>query len=155
MLEQDVGIAALENGAAATHENGVGEPLEHLGFVPELAKRARVLGLVWPQDLRHHEGEQPIVPDEVHLVPAASPEALEDPSPLGDWRPDLEVPAWVLGLPRLWCAHLGARGGFETGNGRGQTREERPGKEFASGRARLARFFGERRWTPLHVDSML
>src|SRR5438876_1102841 len=41
MLEQDVGIAALENGAEATHENGVGEPLEHLGFVPELAKSAR------------------------------------------------------------------------------------------------------------------
>lgn len=100
VLEQNVRVGTVENGVEPTHEDGVRESLENLGLTPELSERTLVLGLVRPEDLRHGEREQPLVPDEVDLVAGAPAQPLHDRPPLCDRDAGLEFPACVL-FPRL------------------------------------------------------
>jgi hypothetical protein len=71
----------------------VSESLKHLDLAPKLIKRMFILGLVWPQDFCHRNGEEPIVPRQIDLVPAAPGEPLQHRASFCDLRSGLEVPA--------------------------------------------------------------
>jgi len=92
MLEQQVGIGAVEDGVESPDKGGMRKTLEQLGLPPELADGRLVLEEVGSKDLRDCERVQPLVPDEIHVIAPAPSERLERGAPRGDLRALLELP---------------------------------------------------------------
>ena len=72
MLDHHVRVGALDVRGERPQEHRVGERLERLDLAPQAAQRVLLLQQIRPQYLRHHHAEEPLVPDEVDLVPVAS-----------------------------------------------------------------------------------
>jgi len=106
MLEQQVGIGAVEDSVESPDEGGMGKTLEQLGLPLELSDGRVVLEAGGSEDLGDCERVQPLVPDEIHVVAPAPSERLERGAARGDLRALLEPPADLaatrrLGLPAL------------------------------------------------------